>query len=128
MKPFNLERAIAGDPLVTQGGGIVTEFHHLETATNPAVCIAVIAGRIHYFTANGHCVTPHFDYRPDFELFMASKKRTVWVNLYPISTTTPEHAAYTTGGFAYDTEERADQILGEEFRFNSRAYPVEIEE
>ena len=50
------------------------------------------------------------------DLFMATKKRTVWVNLYPNS-----HNSH------WRTEEAANIAAGTE-RIGGKAYPVEIEE
>jgi hypothetical protein len=52
------------------------------------------------------------------DLFMAPRKRTVWVNLYSDNTRPAWH---------YESQEKADRNIGPG-RIGDRAYPIEIEE
>lgn len=106
MKPFNLEAAKRGDPFMTSYGSLVRFVLHDET-TNELV--GQIDGKR---TLTVWCEV-------DFEyLFMAPKKRTVWVNLYP-------NSFYTSHWF--ETEKDAEE-LAKRGRIGGKAYPVEIEE
>lgn len=52
MKPFNLERALAGEPVVTRAGVEVTQMHLFDTiSTFPLVC--VVSGYTEVFLADG---------------------------------------------------------------------------
>jgi hypothetical protein len=54
MKPFNLEEALAGKPVVTRDGRKVTEIHHLVTASSGNnKLIAVIGGSVYGYNING---------------------------------------------------------------------------
>jgi hypothetical protein len=113
-KPFDLERALAGDPVVTRDGKPVTQLTHFKDVANwrDSLC-GVVDRSICSWQENGrYC--PSAPYSKD--LFMAPKKRTVWVNLYGDGF-----------GFLYDTEAEADKASKDGDRIGNRAYPVEIE-
>lgn len=97
MKPFDLEAAKRGDPIVADVDQKIL-FIGLDSSGN------VVAE-----DSDGWLVK----YRPQ-NLFMAPKKRTVWVNLYQY----------------FDTEEDADaaHTIADFQRIGCKAYPVEIEE
>lgn len=79
MKPFNLERALTGDPVVTREGISVTELHIFNTLPiNPLV--AIIEGQIRSFRLDGYYDGPNA--RRKYDLFMKSTKHEGWVNLY----------------------------------------------
>lgn len=104
MKPFDLEAAKRGDPFMTSYGSLVRFVLHDET-TNELV--GQIDGKR---TLTVWCEV-------DFEyLFMAPKKRTVWVNLYSDG-----------DAFWYATEDEANRNKCR-YHINNKAYPVEIEE
>ena len=115
MKPFDLERALAGDPVVTRWGEEATQFHLFEGAHRPLAC--VIGGNVCAYFGNG--VDLESGMSSKYDLFMAPKKRIVWVNLY-----------YWEAGqlaFWYDTQEEADAAAISD-RIGGRAWPIEIEE
>jgi hypothetical protein len=114
MKPFNLERALAGDPVVTRDGQKVQRVVHLPEVSDKDYCvIAVIDGAIHVFDEHGMNLPGGGIATKD--LFMASCKRTVWVNLYEVSAT------------HYDSEEKANKNAGVK-RIGGRCWPLEIDE
>lgn len=88
MKPFDLEKALAGDPVVTRDGKKVTEIIHLKTVPPSRSIIFVFDGRAHetgedgrfYFGMNTESVN---------DLFMAPKivKKEGWINIYKDSYT-----------------------------------------
>lgn len=101
MKPFDLAKAKAGDPILDSGRNIV---FFVGAKQNGLVVIENQYGTI--FTV------------PTSQIFMAPKKRTVWVNFY-------ENVAYY-----YDSMEEADNDA-EHFsvlkRISGKAYPVKVE-
>ena len=84
LKPFNLEKALAGDPVVTRDGKKVTEIVRLKTVDNiHCNIIGVVDGIPRHYEMDGVCnegfVIPHL------QLFMAPKivKKSGWLNIYP---------------------------------------------
>jgi len=120
MKPFNLERALAGDPVVTRDGRTVTEIYHFKTCTDTRPVTAVIDGFRLEFSIGG-LFKPNVDHDAALfvhyaDLFMAPKKRTVWVNFYP------------QGDATWNTTESTANHCGLPSRLGNRADPVEVEE
>lgn len=80
MKPFNLERALAGDPVITRNGKQATETHYFKTACKDTEKFrAVIGGSVFMFDDKGKVNGSYAS--SDLDLFMAPIKRTGWV--YP---------------------------------------------
>ena len=100
MKPFNLERAKAGDPICSASGQI-----HYFVGVRRDGAIVTELGTGGYVSS----------YQPN-DLFMAPKKRTVWVNLYSNA-----HAIH------FYTEEQANSSTYSINRIGGKAYPVEID-
>ena len=116
MKPFNLEAAKRGDPIVTRDGRKAKFIAHVPEA-DPSFKLAVlIDGEIFTFAEAGNYWSDKKD--STLDLFMAPKKRTVWVNLFE------------TVAYHYDSNEDADTdaIQFSWKRIGGKAYPVEIEE
>ena len=101
MKPFDLEAAKRGDPLVTDGEAKCT---FIGIDSNGRIVVEYIHG-------GGVDVYSYCD------LFMAPKKLTVWVNFYP-----------SGDAYHYGTEEAADTMIRHARRIGGKAYPVEVEE
>jgi hypothetical protein len=79
MKEFNLERALAGEPVITRDGRKVTQLTLLQV-NNRYSLIGVVDGLLETFTDEGV-----YDYERDFtdtDLFMVEQKKSVWVNVY----------------------------------------------
>ncbi|KVQ85528.1 hypothetical protein WK07_04320 [Burkholderia multivorans] len=124
MKPFDLEAAKRGEPLVTRDGRKVQEFHYFATRDDWRVC-AVIHGDMICCGDDGRFSLYGRDDPSD--LFMAPRKRTVYVNVYATSLNNDDSPG--TVAAAFDTEEGA--------KLNARhdragllaiAVPIEIEE
>lgn len=115
MKPFDLEKALAGEPVVTRNGARVTKICVFEDVKDSYPVITSINGRIRSFTSKGAYVND--DSTSPYDLFMAPKKRTVWVNLYPD----------TTVAMVRPTKEQADSCAMRQ-RIGGKAWPLEIEE
>ena len=119
MKPFNPERALAGDPVVTRDGREVKDLRHLPSSTVECCrVVAVVNGRVKLYYESGRASPENVWDSPD-DLFMAPKKRTVWVNLYDDG----GHCA-----FWHNSEQKADEGAASDSRIGGRAFPIEIEE
>ncbi|VBQ81196.1 hypothetical protein [Burkholderia pseudomallei] len=82
MKPFDLEAAKRGEPMITREGRAVTEFHHFTTIEGEYPCVAIIDGESNTYGLNGKYWgndTENYNRR---DLFMAPRKHTVYVNVY----------------------------------------------
>ena len=79
MKPFDLEKALAGAPVVTRSGVPVSEVHYFETVTRQYKVFAVVTGEVQSYTESGR-YTRRVEHA--FDLFMAPVKRVGWVNIY----------------------------------------------
>lgn len=78
-RPFNLEEALAGKPVVTRDGQEVTQITLFEGTTTSHPVFAVLEGDILCFNENGM----HGINSSSLDLFMKVRTMTVWVNLYP---------------------------------------------
>ena len=118
MKPFDLEAAKRGEPIQTRDGRKAQFVAHVPDCSPPHRVIALIefSPKISDYYETG-------EYEKDKEthsdLFMAPKKRTVWVNFYNYA---------DQSAFYHDSEQAADRAAGGVERVGNRAYPVEIEE
>ena len=101
LKPFNLEKALAGDPVVTRDGKQVTDIAIFNSLNDKRNLFAVIDGQFYQFTKNGSYIEyEKVEYCLD--LFMAPKivKKSGWINIYP----------YAKSGFAiFNTKDDADK-------------------
>ena len=83
MKPFDLQKALDGEPVVMRDGRKVTQLHVFMDVDDKYCVAGVVNGRVHAWTKGGSfCSHQH-----DFDLFMAEKKkvkREAWVNMYPM--------------------------------------------
>jgi hypothetical protein len=98
LKPFNLEKALAGDPVVTREGQQVTEIFLCKTANKTESSVVFVCnGKVYATTVNGN-----FDgFASSHDLFMAPKivKKSGWLNVYPNN---------TVGYTVHPTKESAD--------------------
>jgi len=113
MKSFDLEAAKRGEPIVTRNGINATFIAHvpelgelhrvLYTVPNNDYALSCTEDGRHYTNSQS-----------GYDLFMAPKKRTLWVNLYQV----------------FYTEDDADDAhaTSNSHRIGGKAYPVEIEE
>jgi len=79
MKQFNLEKALAGEPVVTRDGKKVTQLTLFET-DNIYPLRGVIDRAVCDFTTGGIFDVDLEDHK--FNLFMVDEKKSVWVNVY----------------------------------------------
>lgn len=126
MKPFNLEAAKAGAPIINRMGKTVVFIAHVPYAI-PS-CRLVVLGSdkiVRVQLEDGKTYDePGQDPR---DLFMATTKRTVWVNLYSPNTS----QVSIDCGYFYNTQSLADADAAKNATINrigNKAYPIEIEE
>ena len=91
-KPFNLEAALAGEPVETKGGVKATEVYYLKTHEGACPVVAVVAGIMQTYRPDGQWGTfPGYH-----DLVMASKKHQVWHCVYKYKGDTRTSATYGT--------------------------------
>ena len=123
MKPFDLEAAKQGEPIVCRDGTPAKFIAHVPDANDARQIIVLINNFIFTHYENGK----KYPDDSDRDLFMAPKKRTFWVNLvhpYAGDSSYGYHAA------AFRTKEQADDAdrASSFTRIGSRAWLLEIEE
>lgn len=79
MKTFNLERALAGDPVVTRAGKPVEQLHKFEAKLSEEILFGVVDDLVKSWTKNGKYYGD--DEESQYDLFMASVKREGWINI-----------------------------------------------
>jgi hypothetical protein len=120
MKPFNLEEAQKGKPLVTRDGEEVKLVAYVpEAKTEMRIIILTESGDIRVYYENGNYYSNNED---GYDLFMATQKRTVWVNFY-------SHPAGIIAN-VHETEEGANRAIGNagDSRMGCKAHLVEIDD
>jgi hypothetical protein len=80
MKPFNLEEALAGKPVVCRNGWEVTEIVYMPTVTGRLKVFAVAHGVVRAYDREGNFST--FTDTHELDLFMLEEKKSLWINLY----------------------------------------------
>ncbi len=123
MKPFDLEAAKRGEPIVTRDGRSVVFVAHDPSFTETHRVIVRVEG-----TGSPRCYAEsgeyYKNYSDDLDLFMVPRKRTAYVNVYGV-----RHASRAAQhSCAFDSE--ADAIRDSEIntaRLLAVAVPVEIE-
>jgi len=84
MRPFNLEEAIEGKPLITRGGKKVLDFHYFKAIKGNSKIYALIEG-------NNYPITFHIDgmfaqnIKTEDDLFMYEEPKTYYANVYRYS-------------------------------------------
>lgn len=78
MEKFNLERALAGEPVCTRSGKDVTQLTKFDTHENYPI-VGVVDGCVKCWTIDGE----YFDYsaKKPHDLFMKSKENAIWANV-----------------------------------------------
>jgi len=83
MKPFNLERALSGDPVVMRNGEKVIAIYYLKEAESEQKIIAIREdGRYAFLFDGGKYYT---ESQSNLDLFMAAQEVTIWKNVYGVS-------------------------------------------
>jgi hypothetical protein len=76
MKKFDLEKALAGEAVVTRDGRDVTQLTKFDCSANHDPIWGVIEGELMSFSIEGN----YLRYPSSYDLFMAESER--WVNVY----------------------------------------------
>jgi len=113
MKPFDLEAAQRGDKLITRAGEEAEFIAYVPKAGKYYQVLALSGSMPKTYDTEGRFLEGA---ESTYDLFMAPKKRTIWVNVYSVG-----QSAY------YNTEELADE-RGNIGRIGNKAWPLEIEE
>ena len=80
MKEFNLEKALAGEPVITRNGELVTQITKFEDIINPYCLCGKVLGNIELFTIDGVFSLKFGE--SQFDLFMDEEKKTIWINVW----------------------------------------------
>lgn len=115
MKPFDLKKALAGGPVITRGGRPVEQLTRFNITTTKMPLRGTVDGTLQAWRTDGRYTSSDDD--SQYDLFMATMKRTVWVNIYGDSCAGPFH-----------TQEDAELKGDLKSMLGNRAWPVEIEE
>lgn len=114
MKPFDLEAAKRGEPIITRDGRAAKFIAHVPEAAEGSRVLVLINSGIPHHHENGSYFQ---EFGHPMDLFMAPKRRTVWVNLYP----------GTRDACWHESEDAANENASDD-RIGSKAHPIEIEE
>ena len=117
-KPFNLEEAKAGKPLVTRDGRDAKFIAHVPELVNSESIIYVCDGWLRFAYESGESLKSK---QSESDLFMKTVKKTVYVNLY--SAHQPSYTKFTS---KIGAESDAKCHAGNSFL--AIAVPIEIEE
>jgi hypothetical protein len=91
--PFDMEKARAGETLVTRNGQPVTEFHWFGTTIGDCCAVAVITGKLHQFTFTGKCQSYKDDtVNSGYDLLMAPVLVKTYQRVYPNRVSTVVHS------------------------------------
>lgn len=101
-KPFDLERALAGDKVVTANGREVTELHYFKTMLGGFPIFAVVNGAIHRFTIEGEWYYHDSEGKSHLLIAPKTKKFQAWTNVYN----------WGISGVSYDTKSKAKDYAG----------------
>ena len=119
MKPLDLEAAKRGEPICNRYSRDCVFITHVPDANPEYRVLALMPFKeVYCFDETGSYYGGGDESKHD--LFMAPRKLTVWVNVYPPDTNC--HAAW-----AYETEAIANNYAGRN-RIGNRAWPLEIED
>lgn len=131
LKPFNLEEALAGKPVVTRDGNAVRYSGTIKNKTSGNFYIWIATEYTEESEPSEYLITTRADgicfefdgkikCQSDSEdLFMAPEKKTVWVNIWKTSSDN-----IYADNIVYDTEEEAKQ---HNRHIMIDSYPIEIE-
>ena len=118
MKPFNLQEALAGKPVVTRDGRKVEQLFYLDKAENEFKLRAVVDGSITAYTDNG-CF--YSEVITESDLFMAPEKREYWAGVCE-----KEGYIYYKIGYSEDEVRKAAQAAMGKVLAVTKIYEQEI--
>jgi len=124
MKPFDLEAAKRGEPIQTRDGRPVRFIAHVPNAYLNQRVVVLMDRAIQFTSENGYFISD--EEKSSWDLVMAPRKRTVWVNLY--RPRDYDYLCQNMPASAYDNENEANNAISSYVRIGNRAWPLEIEE
>lgn len=104
MKTFNLERALAGDKVVTRNGNKVLEIKKLNNTTSRGFCVvAMFTDDINTFNVDGRF---YGNSDSEFDLFMSDEDEVIIFNYYNVYETDNENpnGKYIIGCDVFNTK------------------------
>jgi hypothetical protein len=105
MEEFNLERALAGEPVCTRDGNEVTQLTYFEAPKDLFSVVGVLKNEVYCWQTNGRFLQTQEDAK---DLFIKPKEKVIWVNVYK------SVRGFLFLGHQFDTEEEAiDDAKGE---------------
>lgn len=122
MRPFDLERALAGDKVITRNGQEVTQLHLFKDTNYNAPLIGIINKNIFHWTDKGYFVPDYDRWDHSMDLFMVPTKKTLWFNVYQYF-----NKNYGTGCATYISKEDAESNVGTTDRYIG-TFSIEVEE
>jgi len=108
MKPFNLQDALAGKPVITRDGKKVFEIVHLSSMKNERNILAIFENDCMLYRHDGTCMLNLGDSHSS-DLFMAAEKKSIWINIFE----SIENGELFTDGFSYSSYVNATFIGSE---------------
>lgn len=82
MKEFNLEKALAGESVITRDGKAVTQITKFDNVTiTPYSICGVVDGSLENWDTNGEYNATQ-DIENSLDLFMAEEKKSIWINVW----------------------------------------------
>ena len=126
MKPFNLEKALAGKPFRTVSGLRAKAIHVWPIAMDCPVAVLFADGSVINYPEHG--VLDHYTFKPNKDdLCMEAEPHACWVNIYPRQV----GAGVERPCVVFRTQEVADAAhaaMGKEPRLGDKAFLFEWEE
>jgi hypothetical protein len=118
MKPFNLEAAQRGEKMITRAGEEAEFIAYVPKAGKHYQVLALVGLMPKTYDTEGSFLKGS---ESTYDLFMAPKKKTVWVNFFPCGE-----------AFYHDTEEAAvagrKNFYDEDVAIGNKPLRIEIEE
>jgi hypothetical protein len=108
MEQFNLERALAGEPVCTRNGIEVTQLTYFKEAREQYNLVGLMDGVVCTWNEKG---TSIFGHETSSDLFMKPKENAIWVNVYK-----RKDGALVVGAFPFKSEAEAkEKSLGSNY-------------
>ena len=126
MKPFDLERALAGDPVITRNGLPVTQFVLFKDTNHSYNLHGVLEKCVVSFTENGLFYQGGIHSKND--LFMAPKTQKLWIAISKEISLLPDRMTSYATSCAYENIEKLKNVGHYADETKWRYVQVEIEE
>jgi hypothetical protein len=111
MEKFNLERALAGEPVCTRDGREVTQLTYFRETEDLFSVGAVLDKEVYLWQANGRFLQTKEDSK---DLFIKPKENAIWINVYK-----NENGFLYTMGLDYSSEELAKKSADKDAYFKT---------